>query len=198
MKTIRYIVLCFFILGAGSLQLVLSSDASAQTLSNAQLAEQNLKDFQEWRVAIPDYEKRLFDRVKSVNNRTVRIVRISVAILLFSIIATAISIALLIKVGRGGVQAGRGHQVSALANGTLVDSKALNKLTKRQNEMRKVLIDLERMMITVEDEHASASKEKQDLRNVLGKVKATFDQWDNDLVSSTSEQSSIKTDNTEK
>ena len=198
MKMIRYIVLCFLILGAGSLQLVLASEASAQTLSNAQLAEQNLMDFQQWRAAIPDYEKRLFDRVKSVNNRTVRIVRISVAILLLSIIATAISIALLIKVRRGGIQAGSEPRITDSANGTQVDSKALNKLKKRQNEMRKVLIDLERMMITVEDAHASASQEKQDLRNVLGKVKTTFDQWDNDLVSSTSEQSSIETDNTKK
>ena len=196
MKIVRYVVLCFVILGAGALQLSFTSEVSAQTLSNAQLAEKNLKDFEEWRAAIPDYEKRLFDRVKSVNNRTVRVVRISVAILIVSIISIAISVGILIKTRRAGGLAGSGHVAPGSANVTQIDSRALNKLKKRQNEMRKVLIDLERMMVSVEDAHASASQEKEDLKGVLGKMKTTFDQWDNDLTSSVSEQPSIKSDNT--
>jgi len=48
-----------------------SGPAKAQATPE-QLREQSISDFKKWREDIPDYEKRLYDRVKKINKRTVR------------------------------------------------------------------------------------------------------------------------------
>lgn len=48
------------------------------TKTAEQLAQENLEAFREWREGIPDYEKRLYDRVKSINKRTVTIQSIAI------------------------------------------------------------------------------------------------------------------------
>ena len=47
------------------------TDSTSKTAE--QLARENLEAFRAWRKEIPDYEKRLYDRVKRINKRTVRI-----------------------------------------------------------------------------------------------------------------------------
>jgi len=193
MKKIRFIVLCIFILAGGFLQLTMISVASAETLSSGQLKEQNLIIFQKWRADIPDYEKRLYDRVKAVNKRSVRIVRISIAILLVSIIGTAFTIGLLISIRRSGVQMRGMASTTVPENGQPVDQKIIKKLKNRQIEMRNVLLDLERTMAALEDDLASSTKEREVMKKVIGKVNASFDQWENDLTAETSEKSGSET-----
>jgi len=56
--------------------------------ADKKLAQENLETFQEWKRGIPDYEKRLYDRVKKINKRTVNIQRsviISAALLIIVI-----------------------------------------------------------------------------------------------------------------
>jgi len=193
MKKIRFIVLCIFILAGGFVQLAMISVVSAETLSSGQLKEQNLIDFQKWRADIPDYEKRLYDRVKAVNKRSVRIVRISIAILLVSIIGTAFTIGLLISIRRSGVQMRGMASTTVPAKGQPVDQKIIKKLKNRQIEMRNVLLDLERTMAALEDDLASSTKEREVMKKVIGKVNASFDQWENDLTAETSEKSGSET-----
>jgi hypothetical protein len=49
--------------------------AKAQA-SPEQWREQMIADFKKWREDIPDYEKRLYDRVKNINKRTVRLMNV--------------------------------------------------------------------------------------------------------------------------
>ena len=46
------------------------------TSAQAQKSLTPAQEFSQWRASIPDYEKRLYDRVKSLNKRTVRLQRI--------------------------------------------------------------------------------------------------------------------------
>jgi len=50
------------------------------------LFQENVENFKKWRKNIPDYEKRLYDRVKSVNSRVLRVQRLVVASLILFIV----------------------------------------------------------------------------------------------------------------
>lgn len=48
------------------------------TKTAEQLGQENLQAFREWREGMPDYEKRLYDRIKRINNRTVTIQSVTI------------------------------------------------------------------------------------------------------------------------
>ena len=50
-----------------------------------ELKAQNLRDFEKWRADIPDYERRLYDRVKSINSRLVH--RTNLILILIVVVA---------------------------------------------------------------------------------------------------------------
>lgn len=52
----------------------------AEKLSAENFDRENRERFKEWRASIPNYEKRLYDRLKTVNSRTVRIQNILIGV----------------------------------------------------------------------------------------------------------------------
>lgn len=54
-----------------------AEDCGPATECGKRLAEEQLRAFQEWREGIPDYDKRLYDRVKALQARNLDIIRIT-------------------------------------------------------------------------------------------------------------------------
>jgi len=90
------------------LVLVAPLGATAQTTSapgHVAIAEpsvaapdtKELEEFRKWRKAIPDYEKRIYDRVKAVNNRVIRLTNIVIGGLVLVLIFAALGIYLLVS-----------------------------------------------------------------------------------------------------
>jgi|GEM_PF-4309595 len=52
------------------------------------LLTENEKEFRAWRSTIPDYEKRLYDRVKKINKRTIRVANIIITSIIIYIIVS--------------------------------------------------------------------------------------------------------------
>ena len=50
--------------------------AATDGLSGNSLTQHNMEDFKKWQEGIPDYERRLYNRVKKINSRTVRLTNI--------------------------------------------------------------------------------------------------------------------------
>lgn len=79
-RFLGFIFLGFF--AASVLSVNTASTGHAQTADDAvhdRLFLENVEKFEEWRRNIPDYEKRLYDRVKGINERVIRVTRLVIA-----------------------------------------------------------------------------------------------------------------------
>lgn len=59
--------------------------------------KKSLEDFQRWRQSIPDYEKRLYERVKSLNHRTVRLLNVMIGGFILLLIAIPVLVYVIVS-----------------------------------------------------------------------------------------------------
>lgn len=69
--------------------------------------QQNIADFEKWRENIPDYEKRLYDRVKKINKRSVRLTNLVIASLVLTVLILVTGFTIVISsLKRSGAMSG--------------------------------------------------------------------------------------------
>ena len=66
-------------------------------MSQDQLRQENIEKFNKWRSGIPDYEKRLYDRVKALNKRVVRLINVVIIGFLISFFAITLAVVFLFR-----------------------------------------------------------------------------------------------------
>lgn len=81
----------------------------AQTFTAEQIQqweEENAELFKKWRESIPDYEKRLYDRVKGINKRVIRVQNLVIGSFVLLLIFNGVFLTLIYRrIGTGGTQA---------------------------------------------------------------------------------------------
>ena len=100
---------------------------------------------EQWLKDIPDYEKRLYERVKKSNNRELEILRfVIISAVIIIILVPLLTFFLLRKFGYvGGGQYGKG--VGAAPHQAVNHSNTLNQLVKRQKSLLKAHADRKSM-----------------------------------------------------
>ena len=130
--------------------------AEAAPLSSEKVSEellkQNLVDFNKWRREIPDYEKRLYDRVKALNSKSLRLLRVVIAGFIILLILNGIMLYLILS-GRGfngsNDGASRTPKVSLLQKMETWAEGPEKPQTKRQKVVRWVIIQTIALVVVV-------------------------------------------------
>ena len=95
-RYLRVVICGFFILVLFSV--VPASVSYAQTndsVTQDRLFLENIEKFKKWREGIPDFEKRLYDRVKAVNRRVIRVQNLVIASFFLLLIINIVFLVLL-------------------------------------------------------------------------------------------------------
>lgn len=102
-RLFRYFFLGFFFLSALLVCTESKSYAqSASELRNQMLRKENIEEFKEWRRDIPDFEKRLYDRVKGINSRVIRVQNLNIASFILLVLFNGVFFVLIYRrIGRG-------------------------------------------------------------------------------------------------
>lgn len=154
--------------------------APAQT-NVSPLEKQNLKEFMEWRASMPDYERRLYDRVKNLNGRTLEVLRTVIAV-------AAVIILILIGIGYqlsrqisalrlGAMQGGTAHDAMPAA----LDHGYMRGVARRQ---RQILDSLSR----IDDYIVHADKVPEGFEQLMRSIKKAANELDSDLRSPPAER----------
>ena len=66
-------IFLFGILAVTVVPLGIATSGHGQVMTPEELRLENARSFEKWQKSIPDYEKRLYDRVKGINKRVIRV-----------------------------------------------------------------------------------------------------------------------------
>lgn len=147
------------------------AEISAATDADQALARKRIEDFQKWRADIPDYEMRLFDRVKEINKRTVDLQRVLVIAGIALVILIPLSmLALLRYVGtrNGGDESARRWTAFSESATGASNHRMMRKLLARQQAISDAFTELSAL---VEDSQRGNAR----LEGVLGRLKGDLD-----------------------
>lgn len=159
---------------------------SAINSSNAteRLAQENLENFRQWRESIPDLEKRLYDRIKKINSRTVDIQRVVLIGMLLLLILNGIILFLVFRRPLGTIALSDTAKTET-ENGEMnkrsirekisherkfiqsiiqqIDRTRLKNLTKRQKKLLNTVEELEAFLASTD----GSTKELEELMNEI-------------------------------
>lgn len=119
------------------------------------------EDFVRWRKSIPDYERRLYDRVKSLNSRTVELMRVEVAGIIVIVACLVIIIFMLRQ------HMGRGRPL-AMAPTASEDAAGKTRKLYSRSQMKTILRKLDAVM----------TRQKH-LHDMLSSLRGDFEKSDN-------------------
>ncbi|MGH6660706.1 MAG: hypothetical protein ACREB6_04155 [Rhodospirillales bacterium] len=139
--------------------LVLSMPApstAAQTATATPEKTELPEDFVRWRKSIPDYERRLYERVKALNSRTVELMRVEVAGIIVIIACLVIIIFMLRQ------RMGRGRPLAMASTALEVPAGKTGKPYSR-SQMKSILRKLDAAMARQKHLHDMLSKLRGDL-----------------------------------
>ena len=130
---------------------------------------------EQWLKDIPDYEKRLYERVKKSNNRELEILRfVIISAVIIIILVPLLTFFLLRKFGYvGGGQYGKG--VGAAPHQAVNHSNTLNQLVKRQKSLLKAH---DQLLSYVEGLHA----DRKSMESLVRSLRSEMDLFESDFA----------------
>ncbi len=162
-KPTAMLVAAFFltVLTLGVFEVGATNSAYAATAE--ELREQNIKDFNEWRSNIPDYEKRLYDRVKSITSRQIQSRNMIIIVLVIFFLVSPFWLRLFLGRASGGGVRGAVADGGA-ASGGPIDARAIEKIVANQEALADLLLKLEQKFESTHAEIAEIEKRKREFK----------------------------------
>ena len=158
----------------GGYQSAYAAVAHAQTLSKEDVwREQNKKKFEEWRAGIPDYEKRLYDRVKKINSRLVRLTNIVVAGFILILIFAPMGIYLMLT--RAGVAVSGAVPTTSISERAPPEARRAEKIAERARR------DDAKNLQKIKRQHRRVMEAQDQLRRLLADVRGSVQEYEENL-----------------
>ncbi|MBF0326588.1 MAG: hypothetical protein HQL42_16160 [Alphaproteobacteria bacterium] len=174
---------CGFVLGILLHQPAMAQTSDPEAIKAQQLREQNIRDFQIWREAIPDYEKRLYDRVQKINQRVIELQRIVVA-------GAVVTIVLLFGIGAylWMFSAVRGTGPAAVSPSSpdwihsLPDKLRMQSALRHQRMIRRRQAQLAESLRRVEAHVSASNQDARRFQELLVQLKMQSDVLERDIA----------------
>jgi len=133
---------------------------------DAELMQKRMEEFQKWRASIPDYEMRLYDRVKDVNNRVVALQRVVIGGVLMVLVGVPLSVWLLLRHLGAGLGGGDKRQGTGFRDPFA--GSANTRLTRKLLARQQVIIDsLAELSAFAEESRSSNTRLDSALRQIM-------------------------------
>ena len=164
------------------------------TKTAEQLAQENLEAFREWRQGIPDYEKRLYDRVKSINKRMVTIQSVTIIGMALILIINLGTLFLIVK-WRGGyprsittpeekLQKDRMRLAGIMETerkfrrsiAERADRIRLKNLSRRQIELKNAVMELESFVASTDGSNEELDKLMKSIKDWVQEIQKEVDE----------------------
>jgi hypothetical protein len=168
------------------LALVAPAPAAAQSgnLSPEQLRENTIRKFKEWREGIPDYEYRLYERVRNLNREV--IIRGNFVIITMLVLFAAGPFWFRFVLNRSGGVATSGHVSLApggIGSGGMAggDGRKLAKLKANQLLLGEMLTSVEDRLRSADERLVAMTSERAELKAMVSEIRRVVQTVEADL-----------------
>lgn len=161
------------------LGLAVAGPACAQPRTEAEMYEERVQANKEWLKTIPDYEMRLYERIKKLNNR-VTVTSNSILIVMVVLFMVA-PFWIHWVLNRRGIAVSHGASALAAASGGM-DGSQLKKLQANQIVLAEILISVEDLLRKTDGKLTSVAGERQKINTLLAECRQAMTALDEQIA----------------
>lgn len=133
-----------------------------------------IKDFETWRSSIPDYEKRLYDRVKALNARVVQTRGIAIVLVIMNGLLFYAFFRLKLELRRRNLK----RDFVKISKAPMADAQwgTIDRMESRQRKLHRILTDIEGAFLNHKEYPLSKEQEIADLRDLVRDCREIYEQ----------------------